>query len=225
MARWACRRLTEPIAACASRPFHLGLLAIAGVVALAACSHPADAVPAAAPAAASTVPATSATAATSTAPAAASAPPALSGAPGAGASPPAVRTVSEAPCATAPLSVRVVAVRQESADSIRVELALANLAAADAFTPGSPVAASVTAAVDALDGMSLLSADGRRRLFALRASAGNRVGTPAQAPPPGGTRTFWALFPAAEGPVSVLLPGFAPLSGLPVAPHAASSEP
>jgi hypothetical protein len=118
-----------------------------------------------------------------------------------------------------------VAIRQESADSIRVELALANLAAADAWTPGSPAAASVTAAIRALDGMSLLSADGRRRLFALRASTGTRVGTPAQAPPPGGTRTFWALFPAAEGPVSVLLPGFAPLSGLPVAPLPASSEP
>ena len=37
------------------------------------------------------------------------------------------------------------------------------------------------------------------------------------APAPGNPATFWAVFPAADGPVSLLLPGFAPLSGLAVA--------
>ena len=89
----------------------------------------------------------------------------------------AARPVTEATCATAPLGVRVVAVRRETADSIRVELTLANLAPAGAWTPGSPAAASVQAAVEALEGLSLLSADGRRRMFALRGSTGQRVGS------------------------------------------------
>ena len=106
-----------------------------------------------------------------------------------------------------------------------MELTLANLAPAGAWTPGSPAAASVQAAVEALEGLSLLSADGRRRLFALRGSTGQRVGSAVPAPAPGRPETFWVVFPAAEGPVSLLLPGFAPLSGLAVAPLPNRSEP
>jgi hypothetical protein len=130
----------------------------------------------------------------------------------------------DAACTSAPLTVRVDDIRREGADSLRVAVTLAHAAAAPGGAATTP-ATAVAEAARALEGMSLVTADGRRRLFALRASTGTRVGTPAQAPPPGGTRTFWALFPAAEGPVSVLLPGFAPLSGLPVAPLPASSEP
>jgi hypothetical protein len=183
-----------------------GPFAFAAVLALAACSRPADAVPAA------PAPAPSA------APAAASGPPAPRQAGSA--------TVTEATCTTAPLGVRVVAVRRESADSIRVELALTNLAPAAAWRPGSPAAASVRAAAEALEGLSVLSADGRRRLFPLRGSTGHRVGSAVSAPVPGKPETFWALFPAADGPVSILLPGFAPpLSGLAVAPLPGRSEP
>ena len=179
------------------------LLAIAALVALGACGRPVDAIPAEAPEGAS--------------PAVAAAAPA---GPSSGPGP-----VTEATCATAPLGVRVVAIRRESADSIRVELALANLAPADAWTPGSPAAVAVKAAVEALDAASVLSTDGRRRMFALRASTGERVGPPAAVPVPGRSETFWALFPAAEGEVSVLLPGFAPLSGLTVAPLPRRPEP
>ena len=183
-----------------------GPFAFAGLVVLAACGRPADAVPAAP--------------ASSQAPAVpAAAPDRRRRRPGAS------RPVTEATCATAPLGVRVVAVRRESADSIRVELTLANLAPAGAWTPGSPAAASVQAAVEALEGLSLLSADGRRRLFALRGSTGQRVGSAVSAPAPGRPETFWVVFPAAEGPVSLLLPGFAPLSGLAVAPLPGRSEP
>ena len=79
--------------------------------------------------------------------------------------------------------------------------------------------------MEALEGLSLLSADGRRRVFAAprqHRSAG-RLRRPA--PAPGRPETFWVVFPAAEGPVSLLLPGFAPLSGLAVAPLPGRPEP
>jgi hypothetical protein len=198
-----------------------GPLAIVGVVVLAACSRPADAVPATS---ASTSPAAVAPASAdgSAVPASGSA------APGGAAAAPVSATagaVTEATCTTAPLGVRVVGIRRESGDSIRVELALANLATAESWHPGSPAQVSVQAAVQALDRVSLLSADRRRRTFALRGSTGQRVGTPIAAPAPGRSETFWTLFPASEGPVSVLLPGFSPLSGLAVAPRPGPSEP
>jgi hypothetical protein len=174
-----------------TRPF-----ACASLIVLAACSRPADAVPAAA------------------------APPAAPAASGTPAAAP-----SEATCSTAPLRVGVVAIRRESADSVRVELRLANLAPARDWTPGSPAAASIRAAIGALDGLSLLSADGRRRMFALRGSTGQRVGSAIATPAPGRPETFWVLFPAADGPVSLLLPGFAPLTGLAVAPAPGPPEP
>ena len=126
----------------------------------------------------------------------------------------------ELACATAPLRLRVVAVRQETPDSIRVELAVTNAASPEGWTPASPVAASVQAAVEALEGLSVLTAEGRRRVFPLRAEAGPRVGPRAEAPPPGETRRFWALFPVRQGPIGLLIPGFPPLAGLAVTPGA-----
>ena len=102
---------------------------------------------------------------------------------------------------------------------------MANLAAANEWRPGSPAAASVKAAVEGLEEASLLSADGRRRVFPLRGGSGQRVGAVAAAPVPGKPQTFWAVFPAPDGPVSLLLPGFAPLSGLVVAPSPSRPEP
>jgi hypothetical protein len=185
-----------------------GPFAIIGVAVLAACTRPADAVPARS---------------------APTSPEAVAAAPASGSAtapvPAASQAVTEATCATAPLGVRVVGIRRESGDSIRVELALANLATAEAWHTGSAAQASVRAAVEALDGVSVLSADRRRRTFALRGSSGQRVGTPLEAPAPGRPETFWTLFPASEGPVSLLLPGFSPLSGLSVAPRPGQPEP
>ena len=181
-------------------------LAIAGLVALSVCG---DSVAAGPAAPASFAP---------QAPAAASAPP----------PPPpqgSAAKVAEATCTTAPLGVRVVAIRRDTADSVRVELTLANLAPAGEWRPGSPAAASVQAAVKALEGLSLLSADGRRRMFPLRGGTGERVGPAVAAPVPGKPETFWTAFPAADGPVSLLLPGFAPIPGLAVAPLPARPEP
>ena len=191
-----------------------GPFAFAGLVLLAGCGRPADAVPAA------PLPAASAPARAPSAAAAAVAT-AVVQAPRASASSP----VTEATCATAPLGVRVVAVRRESVDSIRVELAVTNLAPAGDWRPGSPAAASVKAAVEGLEGVSLLSADGRRRMFPLHGGSGQRVGAAAAIPVPGKPQTFWAVFPAPDGPVSLLLPGFAPLPGLVVAAPQARPEP
>ncbi len=207
MGRVARGQLTGPVALTG---------AIAGLVALAACSRPADAgragspVPVAAPAVPS---ASSAAPGDGHALAAAARPRAGSG------------PVTDATSTTAPIGVHVVGVRREGGDSIRVELTLANLAAADSWRAGSAEAAAVQAAVTALEEASVLSADGRRRLFALRGSSGSRVGSPATAPVPGHPETFWTLFPAADGPVSLLLPGFAPFSGLPVAAPPGRPEP
>ena len=191
----------------------MGPFAFAGLVLLAGCDRRADAVPAA-PHPSASAPARSSSAATAVVAAAMVQPPA-------GPS----RPVTEATCATAPLRVRVVAVRRESVDSIRVELAVANLAPASEWRPGSPAAVSVKAAVEGLEEASLLSADGRRRVFPLRGGSGQRVGAVAAAPVPGKPQTFWAVFPAPDGPVSLLLPGFAPLSGLVVAPSPGRPEP
>src|SRR5262245_2792553 len=147
-----------------------------------------------------------------TAPAAArAAAPPVSGAPA---------PAGEVSCETAPLRLRVVGVRQETPDSIRVELALTNAASPEGWKPASPVAASVEAAVEAVEGLSVLTAEGRRRVFPLRAEAGPRVGPRAEAPPPGETRRFWALFPVRQGPIGLLIPGFPPFSGLAVTPAA-----
>jgi hypothetical protein len=139
---------------------------------------------------------------------------------------PPVRTAGtpETTCSDA-IRVRVAAIRRETADSIRVELAVTNRASAQAWVPGSAEVGAAEAAVRALEGLSLLSGDGRRRLFALRSSSGERVGTPAQTPPPGDSRVIWALFPAADGPLSLILPGCAPVAGLTVAPAVGPARP
>jgi hypothetical protein len=188
-----------------SRGLRRQLLGLLATIAAAACSPSPDADVSTG---ASPTPAAAAPAAPAQAPSLPGAPPAAA---------PARAPVTEATHATAPLRARVVSVRQETPDTIRVELALTNLASTDAAPPGSSAASSVEAAVKALDGASVLAADGRRRMFPLRGPDGGRVGPPADAPPPGGERTFWALFSGRQGPVSVVLPGFSPLTGLAVA--------
>jgi hypothetical protein len=130
----------------------------------------------------------------------------------------------DAACTSAPLTVRVDDIRREGADSLRVAVTLAHAAAAPGGAATTP-ATAVAEAARALEGMSLVTADGRRRLFALHSSSGERVGSPVEAPPPGGSRAFWALFPAAEGPLTVLLPGCAPLTGLAVTPALRAGRP
>jgi hypothetical protein len=132
--------------------------------------------------------------------------------------------VGEATCTTAPLKARVLSLRQDSPDSVRIEIALSNLLAPG--TAADAEAAAVTAAVRALEGWSVLAAGGRRRAFPLRREGGGRVGVPAEVPPPGATRTFWAAFPVVDGPISLLLPGFPPMPGLVVPPvHGVRPEP
>jgi hypothetical protein len=123
----------------------------------------------------------------------------------------------DAACTSAPLTVRVDDIRREGADSLRLALTLSRPATAATGVEAASTA-DVEAAARALEGLSLVTADGRRRLFALRSSSGERVGPPVQAPPPGGSQAFWALFPAAEGALTVLLPGCAPITGLAVTP-------
>jgi hypothetical protein len=129
----------------------------------------------------------------------------------------------DAACTSAPLTIRVDDIRREGADSLRVAVTLAHAAATQGRSAAP--AAAVAEAVQALEGMSLVTADGRRRLFALHSSSGARVGPPVEPPPPGGSRAFWALFPAAEGPLTVLLPGCAPLTGLAVTPALRAGRP
>ena len=100
-----------------------GTLAMAALIGLGACSRPADAVPAGPPE--SPLPSRAMGAVAPDVPEAAG--------------------VTEATCATAPLRVRVVAVRRETEDSVRMELALANLAPVETWTPGSPATAAVEA--------------------------------------------------------------------------------
>jgi hypothetical protein len=142
-------------------------------------------------------------------------------APAASPEPPPARSAPHAACTAAPLTVHVDTIRRQGADSLRVELTLARLATGQGAGPDGVEAALRRA----LDDMSLVTADGRRRLFPLRSSSGDRVGPPVEAPPPGGSRAFWALFPAAEGPLTVLLPGCAPLTGLAVAPGLGPGRP
>jgi hypothetical protein len=197
-----------------------GSAAIAALALLAGCGRTADAVPASA-----------GSRATATAPTGPSAPAAPVSATG-----PAAAAV----CPSAPFATRVAAVRRESADSIRVELAISN----GAPTAGGPQPAAAEGQPDALagpqrgaaadsgqavaqafDGVSVLSTDGRRRMFPLRDTEGEPVGPPITVPAPGRTETFWRLFPAAEGQVDVLVPGCAPFAGLRVAAGTGQPEP
>jgi hypothetical protein len=123
------------------------------------------------------------------------------------------------------LKLGVTGVHRIAGDVVRVELRLVNAAAPGAAAPGTPAALALTAAVKALDGLSVLSGDGRRRVFALRTPDGERVGAAAELPPPGESRRFWAAFPLAAGPIRLAVPGFPVLAGLDVAPAPAPAAP
>ena len=131
--------------------------------------------------------------------------------------------LAEASSASLPLKLGVTGVHRIAGDVVRVELRLVNAAAPGAVAPGTQAALALTAAVKGLDGLSVLSGDGRRRVFALRTPDGQRVGAAAELPPPGESRGFWAAFPLAAGPIRLAVPGFPVLAGLDVA--AASAPP
>ena len=133
--------------------------------------------------------------------------------------------LAEASSASLPLKLGVTGVHRIAGDVVRVELRLVNAAAPGAAAPGTPAALALTAAVKALDGLSVLSGDGRRRVFALRTPDGERVGAAAELPPPGESRRFWAAFPLAAGPLRLAVPGFPVLAGLDVAPAPAPAAP
>ena len=150
------------------------------------------------------------------------APPAANASPAERAAP---AVLAEAASPSLPLRLRVTGVRRIAGDVVRIELLLVNAAAPDAAAPGSPTALGLAAAVRALDGLSVLSADGRRRVFALRTPDGERVGVVPELPPPGQSRGFWAAFPLPAGPIRLAAPGFPVLAGLEVAAAAATSQP
>ena len=124
-----------------------------------------------------------------------------------------------------PLKLRVTGVRRIAGDVVRIELLLVHAARPEAAVPGSPAAGGLADAVKALDGLSVLSADGRRRVFALRTPDGERVGPVPELPPPGESRGFWAAFPLPPGPIRLAAPGFPVLAGLDVAAPAAPAAP
>jgi hypothetical protein len=133
--------------------------------------------------------------------------------------------LAEAASPSLPLKLRVTAVRRVAGDVVRIELSVVNAAPPGAATPGPPAALALVAAMKALDGLSVLSGDGRRRVFALRTPDGERVGEAPQVPPPGQSRGFWAAFPLSAGPIRLAAPGFPVLTGLEVAPPAAPGTP
>jgi hypothetical protein len=133
--------------------------------------------------------------------------------------------LAEAASPSLPLKLRVTAVRRVAGDVVRIELSLVNAAPPGAPTPGPPASLALAAAMKALDGLSVLSGDGRRRVFALRTPDGERVGEAPQVPPPGESRGFWAAFPLAAGPIRLVAPGFPVLTGLEVAAAPAPTTP
>jgi len=133
--------------------------------------------------------------------------------------------LAEASSASLPLKLGVTGVHRIAGDVVRVELRLVNAAAPGAVAPGAQAALALTAAVKGLDGLSVLSGDGRRRVFALRTPDGQRVGAAAELPPPGESRGFWAAFPLAAGPIRLAVPGFPVLAGLDVAAPPAPPAP
>src|SRR4051794_2276875 len=84
--------------------------------------------------------------------------------PASGPAPAARGAVREATCTAAPFHARALAFRRDTADSIQVELALANVAQPSPPVPGRPRVpdgAAVQAAMQALDDASVLTGDGR----------------------------------------------------------------
>ena len=53
-------------------------------------------------------------------------------------------------------------------------------------------------ALAALGGLSLMAADGERRVFPLHDAAGKMAWSGLEPPPPGQRRSFWVLFPEPE---------------------------
>jgi hypothetical protein len=112
-------------------------------------------------------------------------------------------------------------VRRVASDSLRVELAIVNRLSAAA---GPSELAAAREAIDGVAGMSLLSADGRRRVFALHDPSGRMSWSGLEPPAPGQRRQLWVLFPAfsngaAAGKpprVTLVVPGWPALKDLPV---------
>jgi hypothetical protein len=122
--------------------------------------------------------------------------------------------LAEATNRTPPVGVQVVDARRVAVDTLRLEIVVSNLAAVAA--PPSDLLA-VQSAVAALAGLSIVTADGRRRFFPLHDSAGRMAWSGLEPPAPGQRRSFWVLFPVPEGGtpvVTLALPGLAPVPGI-----------
>jgi hypothetical protein len=106
------------------------------------------------------------------------------------------------------LGVQVLDVQRIAPDTLRLDLAIVNRQPA---TSGEAEARAVQAAMAGLDGLSLVSHDGHRRVFPLRDTAGRMVWSGVEAPPPGQRRQFWVSFPAPPGEqprVTLTVPGW-----------------
>jgi hypothetical protein len=124
-----------------------------------------------------------------------------------------------------PLRVQVLDARRVAAATLRLEMAVLN----QAIVPVQPVELEVVrGTLAAFSGVSLVSADGRRRVFPLHDSAGKIAWSGVEVPAPGQRRSFWVLFPAPvpdSDRVTLVLPGLPPITGIPVSAQAAGSEP
>jgi hypothetical protein len=108
----------------------------------------------------------------------------------------------------ASLGVQVLDARRIAPDTVRLDLALVNRLP---VTAGVPEADGLHTAMSALEGMSLVSHEGHRRVFPLRDTAGRMVWSGVEAPPPGERRQLWVCFPAPAGErprVALVLPGW-----------------
>jgi hypothetical protein len=106
------------------------------------------------------------------------------------------------------LGVQVLDVQRIAPDALRLDLAVVNRQPA---TSGETEAHAVQAAMASLEGLSLVSHDGHRRIFPLRDTAGRMVWSGVEAPPPGQRRQFWVSFPAPPGEqprVTLTVPGW-----------------
>jgi len=127
------------------------------------------------------------------------------------------RTVlAEAVSQRVPLRVQILDARHVAPDTVRLEMALSNRASVDGPAPDP---AALRDAIDAMRGISLVDADGHRRMFPLRDLAGQMVWSGLETPGPGQRQAFWVAFPAPPGEkprVTVVLPGLPPMRGVPV---------
>jgi hypothetical protein len=127
--------------------------------------------------------------------------------------------LAEATASSVPLKVQVVAARRVSPDTVRLDLVLLNQSrAANAGPEAEGGRAAMAGLVAGLADASIVSKDGRRRVFSLQA-ADRPVGVLPQVPDPGGRGTAWMVFvgqPGDAGPITLVLPGFPPMAGIPV---------